>query len=155
MMRTLLAAVLGLTVMAAAWASPGPEEMMTDPVLETRARGLYAQLRCVICQSQSINDSDAHLAVDMRAVVRERLLAGDTDREILDYMQARYGDYVLMMPPVQANTALLWLTPLFVLLAGGGLALVYVRRQDRPVDEALDAEDEARAAKLLEDEGQA
>lgn len=149
MRRFLLAFVVGSLLAAAALASPGPEERMDDPQLETRARALYAQLRCVVCQSQSINDSNAPLAADLRAVVRERLLAGDSDAEVKAYLQARYGDYVLMLPPVQGNTLALWLFPLVVLAAGGAAVVVFVRAQRRR-DDALDAED---AQALSDEEG--
>jgi cytochrome c-type biogenesis protein CcmH len=155
MTRFVIALIIAAMSAAAVMAAPGPDELMEDPALEARARGLYTQLRCVICQSQSIDESNAHLAVDMRAVVRERLLLGETDQEILDFMQVRYGDYVLMLPPVQANTILLWLMPLLVLLFGGGMAILYVRGQSARPDEILDAEDEARVAALLDEEGQA
>jgi cytochrome c-type biogenesis protein CcmH len=154
MIKYLTGLIVAALVTAASIAAPAPDERMEDAALEVRARGLYVQLRCVICQSQSIDESNAHLAVDMRAVVRTRLEAGDSDQEILDYMQARYGDYVLMMPPFQRNTLLLWLSPLLVLLLGGGFAVLYVRRQSGHTPESVDDEDEARVAALLDEEGQ-
>lgn len=153
-MRGLLFALLvGLALLPAAQASPGPDERLEDAALEQRARGLYRELRCVVCQSQSIDASNAPLAEDMRAVVRERLAAGDSDAEIRAYMHARYGDYVLMMPPMQSNTLALWLVPL-IALGGGALAIVlYIRHQRRRPDDLDEALDEERAAQLLDEEG--
>lgn len=154
MIRALLAALLLVLAPVTASATPGPDELMDDPRLEERARVLYTQLRCVVCQSQSLDDSNATLAEAMRAVVRERLLAGDADDEIRTYMRARYGDYVLMEPPFQANTMALWLMPFGALLIGGMLIFVFLRRQTADVDETLSAEEEASLQALLEEEGQ-
>lgn len=148
-MKTLLLVLSSLLLVAAA---PGPDEIMDDPALEQRAMALYSQLRCVVCQSQSIGSSDAPLAVDMRGVVRERLLAGDDDRAVLGYMQERYGDYVLMRPPLQANTLLLWGMPFIFVIGGVLLAFRYVRSQDRS-GETLSEEDQARADALMKEEG--
>lgn len=95
-----------------------PDEIMTDPVLEQRARAISRQLRCLVCQGEDIDESAAGLARDLRLLVRERLRVGDSDEAVLDFIQARYGDYVLMKPPVKPATYLLWLTPLLVLAAG-------------------------------------
>ncbi|HEX2752916.1 MAG TPA: cytochrome c-type biogenesis protein [Alphaproteobacteria bacterium] len=100
-----------------------PDEIMTDPVLEQRARAISKQLRCLVCQGEDIDESAAGLARDLRLLVRERLHAGDSDAEVLDSIQARYGDYVLMKPPVKSSTYLLWLTPVFVL--AGGLFMLF------------------------------
>ena len=106
-----------------------PEEQLADPVLEARAREISQELRCVVCQNQSIDDSDAPLAADLRAIVRERLSAGDTDEEVMAYIVARYGNFVLLKPPLDLQTILLWSAPLLVLIPGGiGLAL-YLRRR--------------------------
>ena len=150
------AAIICLTLLfaPAALAAPSPDEAFSDAAMEHRARTLYTQLRCVVCQSQSIDESNASLAQDMRVVVRERLLAGDSDAEILAYMQARYGDYVLMLPPLQANTLALWGLPFFILLVGGGLIIVYVRRQAKGLSDALTPEEEAELAALMDEEGQ-
>ena len=118
---TLMPALLG-TVLLALAVTPAPaltpEERLDDPALEARARDLSAELRCVVCQNQSIDDSNAPLAQDLRAIVRERLLAGDSNDETLDYVVERYGDYVLLRPPVQSNTMLLWGGPAAVMLIG-------------------------------------
>ncbi len=153
MMRALIAC-LALLLTPAALAAPSPDEAFADAAMEHRARGLYTQLRCVVCQSQSIDESGASLAQDMRVVVRERLVAGDTDAEILAYMQARYGDYVLMLPPLQANTLVLWGLPFFILLAGGILIIVFVRRQARGLAAELSPDEEAELAALMDEEGQ-
>ena len=153
-MRHLLSALIaGLVMAGSVLASPGPEERMEDPQLEARARVLYEQLRCVVCQSQSIDDSNAPLAADLRAVVRERLLAGDSNAEVKDYLQDRYGDYVLMLPPVQGNTLALWLFPLIVLVGGGTAIVLFVRGQKRRAADGNEADDTARAARLSDDEG--
>jgi cytochrome c-type biogenesis protein CcmH len=115
--------------MPAAWAVQ-PDEQLDDPVLEERAREISAELRCLVCQNQSIDDSNAPLARDLRILVRERLKAGDSNQEVLDYITARYGDYVLLRPPFRATTWILWLGP-FVLLALvlGLLGFIVVRRR--------------------------
>ena len=95
-----------------------PEEVLRDPALESRARELSAELRCLVCQNQSIDESNAPLARDLRLLVRERLTAGDSDREILDYIVARYGEFVLLRPPVGWHTLLLWLAPAIFLVLG-------------------------------------
>ena len=110
-----------------------PSEMLPDPALEARARTIGRALRCVVCQNQSIDDSAAEVAHDMRRAVRERLVAGDSDAQVMQFMVARYGDYVLLKPPFKADTWLLWLGgPLVLLLAGG--ALLLAARKRRPVE---------------------
>jgi cytochrome c-type biogenesis protein CcmH len=108
-----------------------PGEMLDDPALEARAREISRELRCLVCQNESIDDSAADVAHDLRLLVRERLLAGDSDRQVLDYIAARYGDFVLLDPPLKPATWLLWFGPA-VLLSGAGLASVrYFRRRQR------------------------
>ena len=101
-----------------------PSEVLPDPALETRAREIGRSLRCVVCQNQSIDDSNAEVARDMRRAVRERLVAGDNDAAVFDFMVARYGDYVLLNPPFKARTLLLWLGAPLVLLIAGGASLM-------------------------------
>ncbi|MGF1474779.1 MAG: cytochrome c-type biogenesis protein [Geminicoccaceae bacterium] len=115
--------------MTPAWSATSPDEVLEDPALEARARALGKELRCLVCQNQSIDDSDAELAQDLRALVRERLVAGDSDAEIKAFLTARYGDFVLLKPPMAPGTYLLWFAPLVLLIIGGGLlALVWKRR---------------------------
>ncbi len=108
---------------APAWAV-NPDEVMADPALESRARELSKGLRCLVCQNQSIDDSDADLAKDLRVLVRERLSQGDSDAEVVEFVVSRYGDFVLLNPPFKATTLMLWLGPLVI--AGFGLLAVFV-----------------------------
>lgn len=103
-----------------------PDEVLDDPVLEERARDISEHLRCVVCQSQNIDNSNAPLAKDMRVLLRERLKAGDTDDQVYDYFVARYGDYVLLKPPVQENTLFLWAAPIIVFAAAAFAAWAYL-----------------------------
>ncbi len=131
-----------------------PDEVLSDPSLEARARTLSQELRCLVCQNQSIDDSDAPLARDLRLLLRERLKNGDSDRQVMDFLVARYGEFVLLKPPLSWHTALLWLAP-GLLLAGGiiGLAMAIRRRAGRPpaLNESLTAAEKARLAQLAED----
>ncbi|HEY0300803.1 MAG TPA: cytochrome c-type biogenesis protein, partial [Rhizomicrobium sp.] len=115
-----LAAIAFLFVMLAASAAFAvtPDEMLKDPALEARARALSGELRCMVCQNQSIDDSDAPLARDLRILVRERLSAGDSDRQVIDFLVARYGEFVLLRPRFTWHTAILWLAPFVVILIG-------------------------------------
>jgi cytochrome c-type biogenesis protein CcmH len=132
-----------------------PDEIMGDPAKEARARELSSELRCMVCQNQSIDDSEAPLARDLRLLVRERVAAGDSDAQVMDFLVARYGEFVLLKPQLKPHTLLLWLLPPLA-LAGGGLALwVHGRRRSRrPGSEndsalTLSAEEEARLEKLI------
>ena len=111
-------------------AAPAPGSF-ADPVLEARARTLQRELRCMVCQGQSIDESDAPLAADLRQLVREQIAAGRSDGEIKDYLHARYGDFILMQPPVQSDTWLLWFAPLLVLGVGGAVAWMVIARARR------------------------
>ena len=113
-----------------------PEEVLKDSVLETRAREISQDLRCLVCQNQSIDDSNASLAKDLRVIVRERLTAGDSNEQVFDYLVSRYGNYVLLKPPLQADTFLLWASPFLILLIALSVATLYLRR--RPELEASD-----------------
>src|SRR5216683_2543802 len=110
-----------------------PDEMLAEPVLEARARALSRELRCMVCQNQSIDDSDAPLARDLRLLVRERLQAGDSDAKVLDFLTARYGKFVLLNPGFGFDTALLWLAPAGI-LAIGALTLILLARRRRPTE---------------------
>jgi cytochrome c-type biogenesis protein CcmH len=126
-----------------------PSEVLDDPVLEKRARELSAGLRCMVCQNQSIDDSDAELARDLRVLVRERLLAGETDEEVIDYVVSRYGEFVLLKPRFSMRNALLWSTPAILLLLGGGALMVYASRRRRVAPATLSDEEERRLREIL------
>ena len=131
-----------------------PAELLADPALEARARALSQELRCLVCQNQSIDESNADLAHDLRMLLRQRLAAGDTDRQVLDYVVARYGVFVLLDPPFAPATYLLWLTPPALVL-GAGIFLVVRARRRRPDPDlpALSEEERDRAALLLGERG--
>src|SRR5262249_39845013 len=121
-----------------------------------RARDLSREIRCVVCQSQSVADSDADIAKELRAMIREQIQAGKSDQEIRDYLVARYGDFVLFDPPFKATTYVLWIGPFAVLAIGGiGVALYFRRRAQEPAARAvaLSADEQTRVARLLRDEG--
>jgi cytochrome c-type biogenesis protein CcmH len=127
-----------------------PDEMLEDPALEERARALSTQLRCLVCQNQSIDDSNAALARELRILLRERLVAGDTDQEILDYLVSRYGQFVLLKPEFNALTAFLWAAPALLLVGGGFLAVRTIRRRSAPAGGAeLTPEEERRLKQIL------
>src|SRR5690554_3146198 len=148
MRRTAAVLTLLLALTPAALAVQ-PDEMLQDPVLEARARALSANLRCMVCQNQSIDDSDADLARDLRILVRERLTAGDSDREVMDFVVARYGEFVLLKPAFSARNALLWATPLLLLMVGGGFMLLRAGQGRKPPSTSpLTPEEEARLAEL-------
>jgi cytochrome c-type biogenesis protein CcmH len=148
--------ILALTLIAApAGLAVQPDEILSDPALETRARMLSKELRCMVCQNQSIDDSDAPLARDLRQLVRERLQAGDTDRQVIDLLVARYGEFVLLKPRFSLRTALLWLAPAVSLALGALMLLVIARRYRHRVERAdpsaqLTPAEEARLSELLD-----
>jgi len=155
-----IATIVRLLVLAAALAAPTPgfavrpDEILPDPRLEVRARALSHELRCMVCQNQSIDDSDAPLAHDLRVLVRERLKAGDTNQQVLDFLVARYGEFVLLKPRFEWQTAPLWLAPIGILLVGTVTLAAAVRRRrlrraarlDAPVP--LSESEQARLAEL-------
>jgi cytochrome c-type biogenesis protein CcmH len=126
-----------------------PEEMLSDPKLEARARAISAGLRCLVCQNESVDDSNAALAHDIRVLVRERLLAGDSDQQIRDFLVSRYGNFVLLKPPFEPGTYLLWLTPLLLLLGGGGAIFWNTRRKAPAAPVELTAAEKARLAAIV------
>ena len=155
-MRRILACCFLLILMLAppAVRAVQPDEIMSDPAQELRARNLSRELRCMVCQNQSIDDSEAPLARDLRLLVRERIAKGDSDKQVLDFLVARYGAFVLLKPPFEEQTWLLWLlTPL--VLAGGGISLwMFARRRSRTAagqesfSPLLTADEEARLVQL-------
>jgi len=130
-----------------------PDEVLADPALELRARKLSAQLRCMVCQNQSIDDSDADLARDLRLLVRERIKGGDTDSEVLDYLVSRYGEFVLLKPAFSARNALLWLAPFGLLAAGAAVVFLAARRKQKAdaAVVALTESENARISAILRD----
>ncbi|MBP2150172.1 cytochrome c-type biogenesis protein [Xanthobacter autotrophicus DSM 597] len=149
-LRALLAALLILLTLGAPAFAVQPDEVLGDPALESRARTLSAELRCMVCQNQSIDDSDAPLAKDLRLIVRERLKAGDSDSQVLDFMVARYGEFVLLRPRMSWRNALLWGAPILVLVLGAlGAVLALRRRSAAPPAPRLSAAEEARLKALL------
>jgi cytochrome c-type biogenesis protein CcmH len=152
-MRALLLLVLLLTLRPAL--AVEPDEILADPALEARARALSQIVRCVVCQNESIDSSGADIARDLRLLIRERLLAGDSDQQVLDYLVARYGNFILLEPPLEASTLLLWIAPALVLLLGGALVVVVLRQRRRAAEPApLSVEEERRLGDLLGRDGQ-
>jgi cytochrome c-type biogenesis protein CcmH len=129
-MRGLLTALLLLIATVMPAHAVNPDEVLADPALEARARALSAGLRCMVCQNQSIDDSNAELAKDLRLLVRERLKAGDSDGQVIDYLVSRYGEFVLLKPRLTAHTVLLWTMPLLLLAIG--LIAVFLHLRARP-----------------------
>jgi len=141
--------VFALLVAATTAHAVTPDEILPDPALEKRARTISAELRCMVCQNQSIDDSNADLAKDLRVLVRQRLKAGDTDQEVLDFVVARYGEFVLLKPRLEAKTILLWSFPIAILLIGGGFLLVSARRKSAAQVAPLSDEERRRLAELM------
>ena len=148
-MRRFLLITAGVAALAGAAKAVEPDEMMADPKLEARAQALSRELRCVVCQNQSIDDSDAALAKDLRVILRERIAAGDSDDQAVAFLVARYGSFVQLKPPVRGDTLALWFGPLAVLLLGGAGAVVYIRGRSPAKAAALSAAEEADVADLL------
>jgi len=153
-MRWLFLIVLLTSITAPAFAVE-PDEMLSDPALEVRARALSKELRCMVCQNQSIDDSEAPLARDLRILVRERLQVGDSDRQVIDFLVARYGEFVLLRPRFSWHTALLWFGPATLLIAGACGVFVLARRyrvnfpRTNGEQEGLTAAEAARVSEIL------
>jgi len=144
-MKRLFLALSLILAFAAPSLAVQPDEVLDDPALEQRARDISGDLRCLVCQNQSIDDSDAELARDLRLLVRERLVAGDSDQQVFDYIVARYGEFVLLRPVFQAHTIVLWIAAPVVLLIGAG-ALVFAVRRRKSAGEGGELTAEERAA---------
>ena len=154
-MRCLAAFAVALSLLAVPALAVQPDEILKDPALESRARALSQELRCMVCQNQSIDESDAPLAKDLRVLVRERLTAGDSDKQVMDFLVTRYGEFVLLKPRFNAHTLLLWLAPFAVLFAGAIGLIVFLRRrwqEELPLAApvTLTAEEERRIEALLD-----
>ncbi|NNU62567.1 cytochrome c-type biogenesis protein [Ochrobactrum soli] len=149
-MRNLFATcalAVALAVQGTAALAVNPDEVLPDPALEKRARTISGELRCMVCQNESIDDSNAELARDLRLLVRDRLKAGDTDDQVMDFVVARYGEFVLLKPRLSARTVLLWGFPVMVLLIGA-VALVFAFRGRRRLGEAVQPLSESEKAEL-------
>ncbi|MGO7762048.1 cytochrome c-type biogenesis protein CcmH [Rhizobium ruizarguesonis] len=148
MIKRLLLALFLMMAAAPAFAV-NPDEVLSDPSLEARARSLSAKLRCMVCQNQSIDDSNADLAKDLRLLVRERITDGDTDKQVLTYIVSRYGEFVLLTPPFSVRTLLLWGAPVLLILAGGVSLIVFARKRvGKPTGSKLTADEQARLVEL-------
>ena len=149
--RSIFAGLLLAVAVAVPAGAIEPQEQLADPALEARARTISQELRCLVCQNESIDDSNADLARDLRRIVRERLTAGDSDDQVIGFITARYGDYVLLRPPLRAGTLVLWFGPVVLLFAA--IALLILRRRRRPAETPpLSEEENRRLARLLDEE---
>lgn len=149
-MRRFAAALFLLLLSIAPLKAVEPDEILSDPALEARARALSLGLRCLVCQNQSIDDSNAPLARDLRILLRERLTAGDSDEQAVDFIVARYGDFVLLRPRFNAATWLLWIGPFALLLAAGTYLFVRRRNKEDAIERSLDPREEAELQRLLD-----
>jgi len=155
LIRILVAGLLAAGLSLGEAAAVNPDEVLKDPLLEGRARELSQKLRCLVCQNQSIDDSNADLARDLRIIVRQRLVAGDSDKQVIQYIVDRYGDYVLLEPPVKGITYALWFGPAILLaVAGTGLLIAARRRRKAKPADGLSEQEEKRLAQLLESGGE-
>ena len=147
-MRQAAAILWGVLIATPAFAVSDPSELLPDRAQEQRAETLGHQLRCLVCQNESVEESNADLARDLRRIIRERVIAGDSDRQVIEWMVARYGNFVRLRPPLNATTLMLWGAPALALLAGGAAALLARRRRPAPPAPLDDAEKQ-RLADLL------
>lgn len=151
--RGISAVLIALMLLSAPASAVQPDEILDDAALEARARALSLNLRCMVCQNQSIDDSDAELARDLRVLVRERLVAGDSDGEVIDYVVSRYGEFVLLKPRFSMRNALLWAAPVVLLFVGAGFVAAGIRRRRTAAPAGLTAAEEAELDRLLRDGG--
>lgn len=155
-MRLLPTLVFALALGAGPAFAVQPDEVLRDPNLEARARTISGHLRCLVCQNQSIDESDAPLAKDLRILVRERLAAGESDAKVQDFIVQRYGEFVLLRPPFSMRTALLWLTPAIIFGFGAlGLAVTLRRRRGAAADSALTENEQEALSRLLKEDSAA
>ena len=158
MRRALVWTAFALSLLIGPALAVQPDEILKDPALESRARTLSQELRCMVCQNQSIDDSDAPLAKDLRVLVRERLTAGDSDTQVIDFLVSRYGEFVLLKPRFSMHTLLLWLAPFAAVIIGGWGLIAFMRRRaskaDASVQEQLTPAEQARVAELLKESAQ-
>jgi cytochrome c-type biogenesis protein CcmH len=150
-MRRLLLGLAVALAMAGGAHAVTPDEKLDDPALEARARTLSVELRCMVCQNQSIDDSDAPLAHDLRVLLRERIAAGDSDEEVMDFLVARYGEFILLKPRFNAQTAVLWAAPVVLLVLGGVAAFRVMRRRKAAptVAQSLSQDENAALDRIL------
>jgi len=152
-MKARLSAALLVLMLAFGFAGSAlavkPDEMLADPALEARARTLSEGLRCMVCQNQSIDESDADLARDLRILVRQRLVAGDTDQQVMDYVVSRYGEFVLLKPRFDLRNALLWGTPVLLLLVGGVFIVLTARSRRTLATKSLSSDEQAALDAIL------
>jgi cytochrome c-type biogenesis protein CcmH len=148
----ILMLALGPALLPAPVLAVQPDEVLDDPALEARARAISGGLRCLVCRNESIDDSNAEFARDMRLLVRERLLEGDSDPEVVAFVVARFGEYVLLRPTTAGANLILWLAGPAMLILGGGIAVIYLRRRSKasaPAEARLTAEEEAHLKQVL------
>lgn len=145
------ALVLAAMLLATPAGAVQPDEILPDAGLEARARAISGDIRCPVCQGESIDDSNAPISRDLRLIIRERLVAGDSDAEVVEFLVARYGEFVLFDPPARGANLILWLAGPVMLLTGAGLAFVTLRRRRTTPETGLSAEEEARVAALMQD----
>ena len=154
-MRYLVMLTLLFSLLVAPAVAQYVDQPLSDPVLEKQAQGLHKEIRCLVCQNQAIADSNAHLARQLRVIVRERLEAGDNNDDVKNYLVERYGDWVLMRPPFNASTLILWIAPFIILafvLGGAAMFVIRRRRQQQIGFEPLDSQEEARLAAILDEQ---
>ena len=152
-MNKFVISILSLLILTTSLAGAvEPSEMLKDPVLEQRAREISKGLRCLVCQNQSIDESNSGLAADLRKLVRQRLTAGDSDQEVIGFVVSRYGDFVLLKPPFKLATLALWLGPLAIAGAGGLAYFNFLRRRSKDIEAvaALSQEEEVRFEKIID-----
>jgi cytochrome c-type biogenesis protein CcmH len=151
-MRPIILLILACLLAPASARAVQPDEVLSDPKLESRARDISAELRCLVCQNQSIDDSNAPLAKELRVLVREQLQTGKSDAEVRSYLVSRYGDFILLKPPINTHTAFLWGLPFLTLLVAGGMVIARARRKAATPVQPLTQDERRRLEALLDQE---